>query len=454
MSEALTLYQFANLLTRHINAAPDLNHRWVIVEIARIGMSGPHCYCEFIEKDQRGNTIAKIKGTIWANVWRNVAAKFYHATGRQLSAGMKVMFNLSASHSEAYGLSANVHDVDPAYTLGDAERKRREILDALTREGLIDRNKSIPLIYNPQKIAVISAAGAAGYGDFMHQIESSGFAFYPLLYQAAMQGARTAESVISALDRVEMTIDFWDCVIIIRGGGATDDLNSFDDMNLARRVAEFPIPVIVGIGHERDRTVLDEIAHTRCKTPTAVAAFLIERLQACDDHALQLTRSIVDYVRNTFAGEQRRLSQFAGLLPILAPRRLENETHRLAELRNNIVRLADGLTRQAAQSLALKASKVESIATDSISRQAERLARIPQVLRNAADNRLIFERDRIEARKKLVDVLSPDATLKRGYSITRIDGKAVRSASELKPGSKIVTTFADGEVSSTIPQNP
>ena len=188
MAEALTLYQFTNLLTRHINAAPQLMGRWVVVEIARIGMSGPHCYCEFIEKDARGATIAKIKGTIWGNVWRRLSAKFYQATGRQIGAGMKVMFNMSASHSEAYGLSANVHDVDPAYTLGDAERRRREILEMLTREGLINRNRNLRLVYNPQKIAVISAAGAAGYGDFMHQIETSGFSFYPLLYPAAMQG--------------------------------------------------------------------------------------------------------------------------------------------------------------------------------------------------------------------------------------------------------------------------
>ncbi|MDE6558876.1 MAG: exodeoxyribonuclease VII large subunit, partial [Muribaculaceae bacterium] len=336
MAEALTLYQFTNLLTRHINAAPQLMGRWVVVEIARIGMSGPHCYCEFIEKDARGATIAKIKGTIWGNVWRRLSAKFYQATGRQIGAGMKVMFNMSASHSEAYGLSANVHDVDPAYTLGDAERRRREILEMLTREGLINSNRNLRLVYNPQKIAVISAAGAAGYGDFMHQIETSGFSFYPLLYPAAMQGVRTAESVIQALDRVEMAVDFWDCVIIIRGGGATDDLNSFDDPQLARRVAECPLPVIVGIGHERDRTVLDEIAHTRCKTPTAVAAFLIERLQACENHAVQLTQSVVDFTRNAIAGEERRLSHIGALLPLIAPRRLESEAHRLAELRSNI----------------------------------------------------------------------------------------------------------------------
>ncbi|MDE5843311.1 MAG: exodeoxyribonuclease VII large subunit [Muribaculaceae bacterium] len=446
MAEALTLYQFTNLLTRHINAAPQLMGRWVVVEIARIGMSGPHCYCEFIEKDARGATIAKIKGTIWGNVWRRLSAKFYQATGRQIGAGMKVMFNMSASHSEAYGLSANVHDVDPAYTLGDAERRRREILEMLTREGLINSNRNLRLVYNPQKIAVISAAGAAGYGDFMHQIETSGFSFYPLLYPAAMQGVRTAESVIQALDRVEMAVDFWDCVIIIRGGGATDDLNSFDDPQLARRVAECPLPVIVGIGHERDRTVLDEIAHTRCKTPTAVAAFLIERLQACENHAVQLTQSVVDFTRNAIAGEERRLSHIGALLPLIAPRRLESEAHRLAELRSNIIRLTDTRTRGASQALTVLASRIIAVASDTILRQKERLTLTPRVMRSAVESRIMLETDRLVAKKNLVDVLSPTATLRRGYSITRVNGKAVRSVADVKPGDRIETTLADGTI--------
>lgn len=444
----LTLYQFANLLTRHINAAPELNRRWVVVEIARIGMSGPHCYCEFIEKDGRGVTTAKIKGTIWANVWSRISAKFYHATGQQLAAGMKVMFNMSATHSEAYGLSANVHDVDPTYTLGDAERRRREILSTLEREGILNRNKSVPLVYNPQKIAVISAATAAGYGDFMHQIEASGFAFYPLLYPAAMQGAKTAASVIDALDKVEMTVDFWDCVIIIRGGGATDDLNSFDDLNLARRVAEFPLPVIVGIGHERDRTVLDEIANIRCKTPTAVAAFLIDRLQACENHAVQLTQSITDYTQNTISGEHRRLSHIEALIPLLAPRRLEQESHRLDELRNCLTRFAESRTQRAARSLTLMASRIEIAARDVVSRNNQRLERLPQLLSVALDSRIRIETDRLKSKQNLIDVLSPTATMKRGYSITRVNGKAVRSVAEIPPGTELTTTFADGEIQS------
>ena len=447
---ALTLQQFTGLISAHINSAPQLAGRWVIVEIARIGMSGPHCYCELIEKDSRGATVAKMRGTIWGNVWRQVAAKFYAATGKQIAAGMKVMFRMSASHAPAYGLSANIHDVDPTYTLGDAERRRREILDMLGREGMLNRNKELHLSPTPQKIAVISAASAAGYGDFINQLDNSGFAFYPLLYPAAMQGVKTAPSVIEALNRVEMSVDFWDALVIIRGGGATDDLNSFDDPELARRVAECPLPVIVGIGHERDRTVLDEIAHTRCKTPTAVAAFLIDRMQESENRATDLVGRIVDFARQGFMGERQRLAQTAALIPLLAPRRLENEKHRLDNLKAGLVQLSGSVTRRASEQLTRLASRIESASAGAISRPKERLASYPELLKRLVASRMNLERERLQGREGLINALSPQATLSRGYSITRIGPQAVRSTSELPEGTEITTILADGEVKSII----
>lgn len=446
----LTLHQFTSMISNHVNSAPQLANRWVLAEIARIGMSGPHCYCELIEKDERGNTIARIKGTIWANSWRHISASFHAATGRHISAGMKVMFLMSASHAAAYGLSANITGVDPTYTLGDAERRRREILEMLRQEGIIDFNRSLTLAPDVRKIAVISAATAAGYGDFINQLDNSGFVFYPLLYPAAMQGLKTASSVMEALDKIEMAVDFWDAVVIIRGGGATDDLNSFDNAELARRVATFPIPIIVGIGHERDRTVLDEIANVRCKTPTAVAAFLIERLQACENHAVELTRKIVDFVRQAFVGEHRRISYVAALLPVLAPQRLGNEKHRIANIQNAIRQSADISARKASEKLTVLASRMESAAINAISRPTEYLDKIPELLKRASENRLTLEIQKLDSRKSLIDVLNPAATLKRGYSITRIDGKAIRSIQEIKPGNLITTTLPDGEITSTV----
>lgn len=447
---ALTLHQFTGLISNHINAAPQLMGRWVMVEIARIGMSGPHCYVELIEKDARGATVAKMRGTIWGNVWRQISGKFYASTGHQIAAGMKVMFRMSASHAPAYGLSANIHDVDPAYTLGDAERRRREILNMLAQEGLLEKNKTLSLSLNPQKIAVISASSAAGYGDFINQLDHSGFVFYPLLYPAAMQGARTAPSVMEALDRVEMAVDFWDAVVIIRGGGATDDLNSFDDAALARRVASFPLPVIVGIGHERDRTVLDEIAHTRCKTPTAVAAFLIDRLQKCENYAENLTEKIIDFARQAFVGERQRLSHAAAMLPLLPPKRIDEEKHRLDNLQSRLVQLSSSVTRTASEQLTRLSARIESTSANALTRPKERINAYAEIIRRAIDSRLNLERASLDAKTELVEALSPDATLKRGYSITRIAGKAVRSAESLHDGARIITAFADGEVKSIV----
>ncbi len=450
MTEALTLHQFTSLISSHVNAAPQLARRWVTVEIARIGMGGPHCYCELIEKNDRGETVARMRGTIWGNVWRQLAGKFYAATGTPIAAGMKVLLQMSASHNPAFGLSANIHDVDPTYTLGDAERRRREILEDLKREGLLDRNKQIPLIPNAQKIAVISAASAAGYGDFINQLENSGFAFYPLLYPAAMQGVKTAPSVIEALDRVEMAVDFWDAVVIIRGGGATDDLNSFDDPELARRVALCPLPVIVGIGHERDRTVLDEIAHTRCKTPTAVASFLTERLQACERHAEMLTKKITDFSALSLSGERQRIERLASVIPLLAPRRIDAEKHRLDNVKATLQELTRTVTGRASERLNGIASKIGTSAIAALTRSQERLQRMPQIILHSVETRVKLEEERLQSRRELISVLSPEATLKRGYSITRLNGKAVRSVTDLPPGSVITTTLPDGEVTSRI----
>ena len=445
---ALTLLDFTRLISGQINAAPHLSGRWVVAEISNLSQPNPHCFCELIQKDERGVSVARIKGVSWANNWRAICGKFMAATGRTPAPGMKLMLRLSANHSPAYGLSAVISDIDPAYTLGDAERRRREILAALQREGLLTRNKELPLAPAPQRVAIISSQHAAGYGDFVNQMRNSGYVFYSLLYPATLQGQSTPASVIAALDRVEMAPDFWDCVVIIRGGGSTDDLNSFDDLELARRVAQCPIPVVVGIGHERDRTVLDEIAHTRCKTPTAVAAFLIERLQIAEQRAMDLTRSVVDYARNAFMAERQRLGQFSATLPHLAPARLETEKNRLNVARQLLGRLTMQVTSDASRRLTMIASAMQTAVGSTLAGRRERLAAIPTRIEGAIASRIRLEEQRLNAREELIAAISPTATLRRGYSITRVDGKAVRSVAELPPGSLIETTFSDGTVKS------
>lgn len=443
---ALTLLQFTNAISRHINSNPQLRRQWVVAELSDFRMHGPHAYGQLIEKDASGRTVAKIQTTIWGSVLGEITRKFQAATGQRMATGMKVLLELSATHSELYGLSANVSDIDPSYTLGDMERLRREILDRLKKEGLYDANRALQLPEAPQRIAVISAQGAAGYGDFINQLSSGGYAFYPLLFPANMQGDRTVPTMLHALDLIEETEDFWDCVVIIRGGGATSDLNSFDNYDLARRVATFPLPVIVGIGHERDNTVLDYIAHTRCKTPTAVAAFLNDRLAQAEGYAEELMRRIAERTQGVLTAEHRRLAQSAAMIPVLAPARLQNEKHRLDRIQAYVQQVATSRVNRENLRLGEYAARLAQGSASLITRNRERLNSIPTLLSSLANRHLSLQSNKLEALHKLVDVLSPDATLKRGYSITRVGGKALRSARDLPPGTILETTLPDGTI--------
>ena len=254
---------------------------WVRAETSevRVNSYSGHCYLEFIEKDERtGQVAARARGTIWAQQYAVIRPYFEEETGRPFTSGLKVLVRVAVDFHELYGLSLTVHDIDPSFTVGDLVRRRKEIIRQLQADGVFDLNRSLPFSPRPQRIAVISSATAAGYEDFTDQLLGNeyGFPFYVRLYPALMQGERTEASIIAALDRIYAVREAFDVVVIIRGGGSTADLSSFDSYALAANCAQFPLPIITGIGHERDDTVVDLVAHTRLKTPTAVAAFLID----------------------------------------------------------------------------------------------------------------------------------------------------------------------------------
>lgn len=444
----ITLREFTRRISGLVNAHPDVTDVWVIAELSDFSrhQATGHAYGELIEKDARGTTVAKIRANIWRNGYISLQHKFQAATGTYFQNGMKLLMRLSASHHEQYGLSVQITDVDPNYTLGDLERIRREILEKLQREGILNENKTLDLAEVPQKIAVVSAAGAAGYGDFLKQLEGSGYVFYPLLYPAAMQGVSTANSVMAALDRIEMAVDFWDCVVIIRGGGSTTDLNGFDNLELARRVATYPLPVIVGIGHERDNTVLDYIAHTRCKTPTAVAGFLADRLARAEQRVDQQIQLVASSAQSALQSELRHMARYESLLPVIGPRRLEREETRLANLRNDIFQACTIACNREATRLQTIARNLSTLSTSHIARGEQKLDALPTLLADAVTRRIHFENSRIEAKGNLISVLDPKATLKRGYTITRAGGKAIKSIKEIAPGTTIETTLPDGTI--------
>lgn len=427
----LTLFELNNLVRRSLETLmPD--DYWVEAELSELRTSPQgHCYMELVQKDAEGNTpVARAQAKCWRQTWYTVDRRFRQATGQVLCAGMKVLLRVRANFHEAFGFSWIVGDIDPYFTLGDMMRRRQEILARLKAEGVIDLNKELPLPLFSQDIAVISSATAAGYGDFCRQLADNeyGFRFNTQLFAASMQGEQVETSVIAALDRIYAEADRYDCVVIIRGGGATSDLSGFDTLALAENVANFPLPVITGIGHDRDESVVDFVAHTRVKTPTAAAAFLIANLKGVADRLADAERRIGRTATARKDVEKERLNRLQDRIPTLFAAIKGRQDARLVSLAG---RMATAATRR----METERRKTETIAA--------RLT--PQPLR-----RLTAERHRIELLAQRANALDPKWLLKRGYSITTVQGKVVRNAKTLKPGDKIETRFGQGKVTSTV----
>ena len=450
---ALSLRQYTSEIANSIRTNPVLQSRWVIAELSDVSERGGHCYMELVEKDDRGVTIARLRGTIWANNFAyKIKPKFEQITGQKFKSGLKVMLFGSASFHEQYGLSFNITDVDPSFTIGDMERIRREIIETLTREGVVNCNKMLQMPRVPQRIAIISAKGAAGYGDFMNQLQSNpvGFKFYTHLFEATMQGETTSNSVIKALNDIEMTIDLWDCVVIIRGGGATSDLNGFDNLELARRVATFALPVVVGIGHERDRTVLDDIANVRVKTPTAAAEWLIMCAQQTLDQALTLANQVARYVKDRTSGASKQLSHIEGTIPIIAKQQIIKSKSNLAAIASALPYMTKNRILSANRTIDALARDVQHSAIGKISAAQTYLKTMSDALANAAPKAIANQDKRLKALENIVEALSPQKTLRRGFSLTKVNGKTVKSIDQLADNDVITTYLADGEITSVV----
>lgn len=450
---ALSLRQYTSEIANSIRTNPVLQSRWVIAELSDVSERGGHCYMELVEKDDRGVTIARLRGTIWANNFAyKIKPKFEQITGQKFKSGLKVMLFGSASFHEQYGLSFNITDVDPSFTIGDMERIRREIIETLTREGVVNCNRMLQMPRVPQRIAIISAKGAAGYGDFMNQLQSNpvGFKFYTHLFEATMQGETTSNSVIKALNDIEMTIDLWDCVVIIRGGGATSDLNGFDNLELARRVATFALPVVVGIGHERDRTVLDDIANVRVKTPTAAAEWLIMCAQQTLDQALALANQVARYVKDRTSGASKQLSHIEGTIPIIAKQQIIKSKSNLAAIASALPYMTKNRILSANRTIDALARDVQHSAIGKISAAQTYLKTMSDALANAAPKAIANQDKRLKALENIVEALSPQKTLRRGFSLTKVNGKTVKSIDQLADNDVITTYLADGEITSVV----
>ena len=429
MVQGMTLYELNGLVRQTLELTLDEEY-WVQAEIAELRVNR-HCYMELVQKEARGGGIvAKARAQVWANRWAFIKPMFEQVTGQTLAAGMQVMLKVEVTFHELYGYSLNVTDIDPTYTLGDLARHRQEILRQLAEEGIDTMNKELPLPRLLQRIAVISSASAAGYGDFCNQLNNNqrGLAFKTELFQAVMQGNEVENSVVDALNRIAARLDEWDVVVIIRGGGATSDLQGFDSLLLAENVAQFPLPIITGIGHERDDTVIDLIAHTRVKTPTAAAEFLIHHQEQELDMLEDLSARLTDHISQLLYDETTRLKMLAGKIPMLFSTVKAREEVRLH-------RLSASMANSSVQHLEQAKGRVELM---------------NQQLSLYTSTLLQGERKHIELMESKLQSAHPNRILQLGFSITRVGGKALKDVDEVKEGDEIETTLASGTFKSTI----
>ena len=401
-----TLFEL-NRLVRETIECEMPNEYWVEAELSECRELRGHCYMELIEKDKQTATpIAKASAKCWASKWILVRPYFERTTGQRLVAGMKVLLKVYPQFHEAFGFSWIVTDIDPTYTLGDMARKRQEIIRQLKEEGVFDLQKELTLPLFCQRIAVISSETAAGYGDFCNQLADNpyGFQFQTQLFPAIMQGEGVEQSIINALERIYDQP--FDCVVIIRGGGATSDMSGFDTLALAEHVANFPVPIITGIGHDRDESILDMVSHTRVKTPTAAAALLIDHLKEVLDTVNNAQNSITRLVQQKLSTLSTQLSSVSEAIPRLF----------------SIVK-----TRQEAKIDALQ-------------------QRLPMLI----ERRFLAENHRLQLMEEKLKALDPQLLLKRGYSITLHKGRAVKDATTLKAGDEIETRLAQGLIHSIV----
>jgi len=383
---------------------------WIRAEISELRENpGGHCYLELIEKDSDSDTLlAKTKATIWASTYRMLKPYFETTTGQTLRAGLKVLVSVSVEFHSVYGFSLNLRDIDPAFTIGEMAARRLQIIKQLEADGVVDMNKQLPMPALVQRLAVISSPTAAGYGDFCDQLknDTSHFAFYNRLFPAIMQGDQAEGSIIAALEKIYLHIELFDAVVIIRGGGAITDLACFDSYDLALNCAQFPLPVIAGIGHQRDYTILDMVAHTSLKTPTAVAEFLIANLQEAENAAMDLLSDIRSFIKNRIEQELRKADQ--------AKMRIKQT------LRSWVIQRKHMLDRQK--------SRLQSTVRMHLLKQHTKL--------------LLLE--------KYIEKHSPVFLLKYGYTITTLNGKRITSAGQVKTGDEIRTFVHDGEFGSKV----
>jgi len=431
MEEKATLFDLNKRIRNSIEQTFTDSY-WVIAEISelKINNSG-HCYLELIEKDpDQDKIIARARATIWSYTFRMLKPYFETASGISLDKGIKILVKAKVTFHEQYGLSLNILDIDPGYTLGDMERKRQEALRQLEKDGVLEMNKQITFPIAPQRIALISSETAAGYKDFMNQLLSNsyGFKYYVKLFPAIMQGDEAIQSNIKALDKIYLHLNFFDIVVIIRGGGSKSDLSCFDNYNLAYHITQFPIPVLTGIGHEQDTSVADLAAHTKLKTPTAVAGFIIKQTNSLNQYLEEVQTTVISLVNDC----------------------LQNKHEQIADLSRKLVRIGNNVLVINSKNLARLSYSFEKRTNRFLQIKKDFLKYSQSALKSFSGKFIIEKKHYLHIALKTINYMDPKKVLERGYTLTYHNGTIIKNGSGLSLGDLITTKFKKDEVSSKV----
>lgn len=382
---------------------------WIRGEISELREKSGHCYLELIEKEKDADTLkARARANIWSGSYRMLKAYFEESTGQTLHTGLSVLVAVTVEFHSLYGISLNIKDIDPSYTLGELAGRRLQIIRQLEKDGVMEINKSLELSLIPRRIAIISSATAAGYEDFMNQLQNhpSGYVFYTRLFPSVMQGEQAGSSIINSLEAIYASGDLFDAVVLIRGGGATTDMACFDDYELALNCAQFPVPIIAGIGHQRDLSIVDMVAFQSVKTPTAAAAFLIDRLIRAEQQALELTNSIFASAQLVLTESQQTLNDYRW--------------------------------------------KIRAALTNKSRDKHIELEKYKMRLQNGIQTLITFHTGKLDKTTDAIDRHNPVSMLKYGYTITAQQGKRISSIHQLRSQLPLTTIFPDGKVESIL----
>ncbi|WPP50656.1 exodeoxyribonuclease VII large subunit [Catalinimonas niigatensis] len=418
----LSLFEL-NKLVKHALSNHLEPSYWVVAEIGEIRLTQKgHCYLELIEKDSQ-QLLAKTRATIWSYTYRNLNGWFEAITGESLKGGMNILCQVEVAYHEVYGISLNIKDIDANFTLGERARKKQEVLNRLADEGVVEMNKALLLPTVPQKIAVISSPTAAGLGDFLDQLSSNRYAYHfeIKLFKALMQGNQAEESIVNAMlevyQELEQKEDAYDVLVIIRGGGAQVDLDCFDGYDVAAHIAQFPIPVITGIGHERDETVADLVAHTRMKTPTAVAEFLINGILSFDEKLEGLWYRLTQKAQFTLKDNTYALDNLSNRLKFAANSILQNERHQLEQAQHQL----------------------QYYSRQQIKGEREKLLQTRKNLEVVSQKKLLTLKEKLNNYKKYLLASDPEHILKKGFTYSSVNGKPLQKVNAIEEGDMLET---------------